>query len=80
MDDVFCSQAENIDRKFILMHTAYLIASAGESDELYSVAHKYFLQMNNAISNINVSNSITNTIDLCYNNIISSLYRGHQMN
>lgn len=43
--DVFSNLTKDIDRKLIIMHATYTIASAGESDELYEVARKVFVQV-----------------------------------
>lgn len=43
--DVFSNPTEDVDRKLIIMHATYIIASAGESDELYEMARKVFVQV-----------------------------------
>ena len=43
--DMFSNLTEDVDRKLIIMHATYIIASSGESDELYEVAQKMFVQV-----------------------------------
>ena len=55
VEDIFRSQLESIHRKFTLMHTTHLIASAGDSEELHKVAHHFFLRTKNSNFSMNVS-------------------------
>ena len=59
VEDGFRSPSEDIHRKHTLMHTTYLITSAGDSEELLQVAHSFFSRMKNSNFSMNVSNMHT---------------------
>ena len=55
VEDVFANEEDSVNKKFILMHTTYLIASASKGGKLNMVALRYFQQMKDFVTNMTVS-------------------------
>ena len=77
MKDVVGNLTKVTNRRFIIMHATYIIASAGQTDEFHEVARNIFVQMNNSsAAEVGIkkeSNNIIIDFVSCYINRMNQL-------